>query len=129
MRGDRPQCPSPPLTVTQSNYHRAVERWNSLNILHPASTTPTANSLTVALGILISSHMRADRRDMTPRQLKIRAPNRMDPRTPSWEGQFDWHQSRTAGVSYFTHLLRWPLSRSALSATTDASTTQQWDWK
>ena len=73
--------------------------------------------------------MRADRRDMTPRQLKMRAPNRTDPRVPSWEGQLDWQQSRAVGVSYFAHLLRWALSRSALSATTDASTTQQWDWK
>ena len=44
---------------------------------------------------------------------------------PPPEGQFVWHQSRTAGVLYFTHLLSWALSRSALSATTDASTTQQ----
>ena len=54
----------------------------------------------------------------------MRAPKNTSPDTPS-DGQFAWHQSRTAGVSYFTHLLSWAQSRSALSTTTDASTTQQ----
>ena len=68
-------------------------------------------------------HMWAERGDITPRQLNTRAPNRTTPAATS-EGQLDWHQSRTAGVSYFVHLLRWASSRSALSATTDASMTQ-----
>ena len=68
--------------------------------------------------------MLADLGDMAPRQLNMRAPKKISRDAPS-EGQFVWHQSRTAGVLYFTHLLSWALSRSALSATTDASTTQQ----
>ena len=68
--------------------------------------------------------MLADLGDMAPRQLKMRAPKKISRDAPP-EGQFVWHQSRTAGVSYFTHLLSWALSRSALSATTDASTTQR----
>ena len=68
--------------------------------------------------------MLADFGDMAPCQLNMRAPKNISPDAPS-EGQFVWHQSRTAGVSYFTHLLSWALSRSALSATTNASTTQQ----
>ncbi|KAI0211445.1 hypothetical protein LSAT2_003724, partial [Lamellibrachia satsuma] len=53
----------------------------------------------------------------------MRAPKKTSSGTPS-NGQFAWHQSRTTG-SYFTLMLTWALSRCALSATTDVSTTQQ----
>ena len=62
--------------------------------------------------------------DFAPCQLNMGAPKKTSPGTPS-EGQFTWHQSRTAEVLYFTNLLTWALSKSALSATTDASTAQQ----